>query len=126
MRGRLEEARPCVLVTCIYRDGSPRLWPVMFPRDGEKDNDGLVNSPSCRARRDRQMGCALVWSKRSYLTRDALPGYAPDPDWKKLPAFNELVKAAFGPHGVIQDTDHPIYRELMGAPATVNANDDDL
>ena len=58
----------------------------------------------------------LVWSKRSYLTRDALPGYAPDPDWGKLPAFNELVKAAFGPHGIIQDTTHPIYRELMGAP----------
>ena len=45
--------------------------------------------------------------KRSYLTRDAQPGYAPDPDWKKLPPFNELVKAAFGPHGVIQDTDSP-------------------
>jgi hypothetical protein len=68
----------------------------------------------------------LVWSKRSYLTRDALPGYAPDPDWGKLPAFNELVKAAFGPHGIIQDTTHPIYRELMGAPATVNSDDNDL
>ena len=68
----------------------------------------------------------LVWNKRSYLTRDALPGYAPDPDWRKLPPFNDLVKAAFGPHGVIQDTDHPIYRELMGAPATVNDDDDDL
>ena len=68
----------------------------------------------------------MVWSKRSYLTRDALPGYAPDPDWGKLPAFNELVKAAFGPHGVIQDTAHPIYRELMGAPATINDDDADL
>jgi hypothetical protein len=43
-----------------------------------------------------------------------------------VPAFNELVKAAFGPHGVIQDTTHPIWRELMGMPATVNANDSDL
>ena len=60
------------------------------------------------------------------MTRDAQPGYAPDPDWKKLPAFNELVKAAFGPHGVIQDTTHPIYRELMGAPATIDDDDADL
>src|SRR6516165_1471602 len=26
MRGRLPEARPCVVVTCIYRNGTPRLW----------------------------------------------------------------------------------------------------
>jgi hypothetical protein len=48
------------------------------------------------------------------------------PDWGKLPAFNELVKAAFGPHGIIQDTTQPIDRELMGAPATVNTDDNDL
>ena len=125
MRGRLEEARPCVLVTCIYRDGSPRLWPIMFPRDGEKDNTAWSTARSA-ARTAIDKWVRLVWNKRSYLTRDAQPGYAPDPDWKKLPPFNELVQAAFGPHGVIQDTDHPIYRELMGAPATVNDDDDDL
>jgi UDP-3-O-acyl-N-acetylglucosamine deacetylase len=32
----------------------------------------------------------------------------------------------FGPHGVIQDTAHPIYRELMGTPATINDDDADL
>ena len=56
MRGRLEEARPCVLVTCIYRDGSPRLWPIMFPRDGEKGQHGLVIGPIRGAHRNRQMG----------------------------------------------------------------------
>ncbi len=125
MRGRLQEARPCVLVTCIYRDGSPRLWPIMFPREGEKDNTAWSSARSAaRAAIDKWV--KLVWAGRSYLTRDALPGYAPDPDWTKLPAFNELVKAAFGPHGVIQDTTHPIYRELMGAPATLNDDDADL
>jgi hypothetical protein len=123
MRGRLEEARPCVLVTCIYRDGSPRLWPIMFPREGEKDNTAWTSARSA-ARTAIDKWVRLVWSKRSYLTRDALPGYAPDPDWKKVPPFDEMVRVAFGPHGVIQDTNHPIYRELMGAPATVNGNDD--
>ena len=123
MRGRLEEARPCILVTCIYRDGSPRLWPIMFPRDGEKDNTAWTSARSAaRAAIDKWV--RLVWAKRSYLTRDALPGYAPDPDWKRVPPFNELVRVGLGPHGVIQDTNHPIYRELMGAPATVNSNDD--
>jgi hypothetical protein len=33
MRGLMAgEARPCLLVTVIYRDGSPRLWPIMMPR----------------------------------------------------------------------------------------------
>ena len=96
MRGRLQEARPCVLVTCIYRDGSPRLWPIMFPRDGEKDNTAWSSARSA-ARTAIDKWVRLVWSKRSYLTRDALPGYAPDPDWGKLPAFNDLVKAALRP-----------------------------
>jgi hypothetical protein len=125
MRGRLEEARPCVLVTCIYRDGSPRIWPLMFPREGEKDN-AAWSSARAAARLAIDKWVRLVWYRRSYLTRDALPGYAPDPDLTKLPVFNELVKAAFGLHGVIQDTEHSIYRELMGAPATVNADVDDL
>jgi hypothetical protein len=125
MRGRLQEARPCVLVTCIYRDGPVRLWPIMFPREGEKDNTAWSSARSA-AHTAIDKWVKLVWAARSYLTRDALPGYAPDPDWKKLPAFNELVKAAFGPHGVIQDTNHPVYRELMGAPAVVNDDDDGL
>ena len=99
MRGRLEEARPCILATCLYRDGSPRLWPLMLPRDGERDNDAW--SSARKAARDAiGKWVRLIWSKRSYKTRDALHGYAPEPDWGKLPPFNDLVLAALGPHGV--------------------------
>jgi hypothetical protein len=65
----------------------------------------------------------LVWVKRAYLSRDALEGYAPDPDFSKLPTFTELVKLGFGEHGIIRDTTHPIYRELFGMPKQV-ADDD--
>jgi hypothetical protein len=125
MRGRLEEGRPCVIVTCVYRDGSPRLWPIMFPRSGEKDNTAWSTARSA-ARTSMERWVKLVWSKRCYLTRDALAGYAPDPDWSKLPPFNEMVKLAFGEHGIIRDTNHPIYRELMGAPAVVADDEGDL
>jgi hypothetical protein len=54
-----------------------------------------------------------------------LPGYAPDPDFSKLPPFNDLVKLGFGEYGVIRDTTHPIYRELFGMPKQA-AGDDDL
>jgi len=35
-----------------------------------------------------------------------------------------MVRVAFGPHGVMQDRNHPVYRDLMGAPAAVNVVDD--
>ena len=98
---------------------------LLTPREGEKDNTAWSSARSA-ARTGIDKWVKLVWAGRSFLTRDALSGYAPDPDWKKLPAFNELVKAAFGSHGVIQDTTHPIYRELMGAPTTINDDDADL
>jgi hypothetical protein len=65
----------------------------------------------------------LSWNKGRYKTRDALPGYAPDPDWSKLPPFDELVRLAFGEHNVISDDKHPIVLELLGAPQ--KADDDD-
>jgi hypothetical protein len=68
----------------------------------------------------------LVWARRAYLTRDAQVGYAPDPDFSKLPPFNDLVKLAFGENGVIRDTSHHIYRELFGIkPVSKSEGDDD-
>jgi hypothetical protein len=124
MRGRIIEARPCTLVCVIYRDGSPRLWPISLPRDGDRDNDAWRSARSAaKAGIDRWV--KLLWVRRAYTTREALAGYAPDPDWTKLPPFNELVQTAFGEHGIIRDTTHPIYRELLGAPKADAAVDGD-
>jgi hypothetical protein len=123
MKGMLEEARPCILVTCIYRNGTPRLWPIMLPREGERDNAAWSSARSS-ARTAMGKWVKLVWSGGSYQTRDAQPGYAPEPAWEKLPPYNDLVTLGLGPHGVIRDTSHPIYRELMGVP--VASDDDEL
>ena len=63
----------------------------------------------------------------SYRTREAKPGYAPEPNWEKLPSYEALVLLALGPHGQIRSTDHPIYRELYGEVpgAAKKAKDDD-
>jgi hypothetical protein len=115
MHGQIPEARPVTIVTVVHRDGSPRLWPIKFPRDGERDNEAWATArAAAKVGMDRWV--KLVWVKRSYLTRDASPGYAPDPDFTKPPQFNELVRLAFGDHGIIRDTAHPIYRELFGMP----------
>jgi hypothetical protein len=95
MLGRIQEARPCTLVTVVHRDGSPRLWPIKFPKDGERDNDAWMSARAA-AKIGMERWTKLIWVRRSYQTRDALPGYAPDPDFSKLPAFNELVRLGFG------------------------------
>jgi hypothetical protein len=117
MRGKIEEARPCMLVTVVYRDGAPRIWPIKFPKSGMPDNEAWVS-----ARRAAKLAMVkwvrLIWVRRAYDTRDAPSGYAPDPDYSKppfkLPPFNELVRLAFGEHGIIRGEHHPIYRELFG------------
>jgi hypothetical protein len=123
MRGVIEEARPCTLVCVIYRDGSLRLWPIKFPKEGEKDNDAWVTARKA-AKAGLTRWVKLVWAKRAYMTRDAQPGYAPDPDISKIPLWNDLVRLAFGENGVIRDTSHYIYRELFGIPKAEPDSDD--
>jgi hypothetical protein len=113
MHGVIDEARRATLVACVYRDGSVRLWPLKLPKEGEKDNEAWMTARSA-ARIAMERWVKLLWQRRAYLTRDAQPGYAPDPDVSKLPTFNELVRLAFGDHGIIRDRDHPIVKDLFG------------
>ena len=52
-------------------------------------------------------------------------GYAPDPDYSKLPSFDELVTLAFGANGIIRNKEHRIYKDLFGAPRQSRRGDDD-
>jgi hypothetical protein len=124
MQGAIEEARRCTLVTVVYRDGSPRLWALKLPKDGEKDNDAWITARSA-AKVAMEKWTKLIWVRRTYATRDALPGYAPEPDWSKLPPFDELVRLAFGEHGIIRDKNHRIVLDLFGAPPKKAGHDDD-
>jgi hypothetical protein len=126
MWGRIQEARACTLVVCVYRDGSLRLWALRSPRSDEKDNDAWK---SARAAAREAMGgdwVRIVWVRRAYQIRRAQPGYAPDPDWSKLPPFDELINLAFGAQGIIRDTNHPIYRDLIGGAPQKADGDADL
>jgi hypothetical protein len=124
MRGHIEEARPCTLVTVVYRDGSPRLWPIKQPREGEKDNAAWISARAA-VKLSLERWTKLVWVRNSYHTREALEGYAPKPDWKKLPPFHELLKLAFGDAGIIRDKTHAVYHDLFGIKPKKAAADDE-
>jgi hypothetical protein len=121
--GQIEEARPCLLVCVVDREGEPRLWPVKFPREGEKDNDAWKSARiACRKAIDNWT--KIVWSKRSYVTREAEEGYAPTPNFGKLPPYNELIAHAFGESCIIRNTNHKMYLALMGKKPTEAGGDD--
>jgi hypothetical protein len=124
MRGRIEEAKHCTLVTVVYRDGTPRLWVLKLPKDGGRDNEAWMTARAA-ARAAMEKWVKLVWVGRAYQTREAQPGYAPDPDFSKLPPFDELVKLALGEHGIIRDENHPIARDLLGPARKPTSDDDD-
>jgi hypothetical protein len=112
----------CLVTTCIYRNGAPRLWLLKLPKEGEKDQ--MAWSTARAAARD---GLAkwtkLVWIGSKYDTREAQEGYAGEPDWSKLPPFERLVELAFGAHGVIRDESHPVYRDHVIGAARKQSDD---
>jgi hypothetical protein len=117
IRGKIDEARPCTLITVVDRLGHPRLWALKEPRGGESDNDAW-SSARAVAREGLTKWVKLVWRGRAYYSRDAEEGYAPDPNWTKLPSFSDLIRAGFGGHGIINDESHSVYRDLFGIAKT--------
>ena len=113
MKGTLEEAAPYSLVTCIYRDGTSRLWPVRMAKDGERDNEAWTSARAA-AREGIDKWIKLLWVGMAFTFRIAQHGYAPDLDWSWLPSFEDLLLKAFGSKGIIRDTSHPVYRNLIG------------
>jgi hypothetical protein len=124
LHGQIDEARPCVIVTCVDRAGTPGLWPLKLPKEGEKDNEAWMSARAI-AKAGMSYWVKKVWRGHAYIERRADEGYAPEPDFRRLKPFDELIHLAFGDHGIIRSTDHPVYRDLCGKPPKVTGDDDD-
>ena len=123
MRDLVPEAKLCLVTCCIYRNGTLRLWLLKLPREGEKDQLAWSTARAA-ARNALTKWTKIVWVGSKYDTREALEGYAPDPDVSKVPPFERLVELAFGAHGVIRSPDHLVYREqILGAAAEKSGDD---
>jgi len=125
MSGLIDKARKSVIVTTIYRDGTVRLWPIPSPNPGEKDN-AAWSTARMAAKLAMDHWVSLVWKARSYATRQALEGYAPEPDWSAVPPFEDLITLAFGNDGIIRNKTHHIYTEQIGAPSKSDDDAGDL
>ena len=113
MRDKIPEARPCTLLTVVDRAGMPRLWPLMGPRPGESDNTAWATSRDV-ARDGLTRWTKPIWHGRQFISRFADVGYAPDPDWSRLPPFAELVRTGLGQDGIIRDEQNRAYRAMFG------------
>jgi hypothetical protein len=125
MRADIEEAHPCTVVTVVNRLLVPSLWPIkLLDEDG---ND--YESWKQQRRIAKQAMTAWIrfvkWTGGAYIIRTAPEGYAPEPDWSKLPPYTELLTRALGKKGIIRNHDHPIYKELLGLSQTDDDADDD-
>jgi hypothetical protein len=114
MQGVLDEAQRCVLATVIDRTGKLRLWPLKLPKSDGRDNEAWSSARSA-ARTAMTKWVKLKWNGQTYETRDAQPGYAPEPNYSKTPPFDELVLLGFNKNNIISNTDQPVVRDLLGA-----------
>jgi hypothetical protein len=122
MRSKILLARPCTLLTVVDRANAPRIYPLFSPRSGENDYASWITARSI-AREAFTNWVKLVWVGGQYESIVADRGYAPEPDFKKLPLFNKLVLTALGPDGIIRDEKNRSYCSMFGK---ANAPPDDL
>lgn len=122
----MDYARPHVILTLVDRLWLPRLWPLTQPKPEENDNDAWFSARAV-ARDGLTAWVKPVFKARSFISRMAEEGYAPEPAWKELglPTFNELLNLAFGRDGVIRDRNHPIAMNLLGIAQRSPLADDD-
>jgi hypothetical protein len=118
MRDKVRGARPCTLIVVVDRAGAPRIWPLMSPKPGETDNVAWITARAA-ARDGMTNWVRLEWAGTAtgYLTVTADKGYAPEPNYTKLPSFNKMVKIAFGPDGIWSNENNRAYRAIYGKVA---------
>jgi hypothetical protein len=127
LQGQIAEAQPCLLVTIVDRAGNPRLWPIKLPKEDGKDYAAWSTArDAARTGLTQWVRIIYAGNDTGYTQRAAEPGYAPEPDYDKLPPFEDLIGGGFGAHGIVHDKTHPIYRGLFGlAEPVANAAGDD-
>jgi hypothetical protein len=107
------DVKPFTLCLAIDRASGLYIWPIRDPKTGEKDNSHWASERQC-ALHAMRFWCRVVSTRNGKQTVDAPLDYAPDPDWSRVPPFNQLIKTAFGETGIIREINHPVLLKLLG------------
>jgi hypothetical protein len=109
------DAKYFSLSTLIDREGNVRLCRARLPKQGERDNL-YAETMRMAIQMAKEYWVRIIPNQITgrYDTLRADRGYAEDPDWSKVPPFDELMMSAFGPDGIIRRLDHPVVHKRMG------------
>jgi hypothetical protein len=109
------DAKYFSLSTLIDREGNVRLCRARLPKQGEKDNL-YAETLRIAIQMAKEYWVRMIPNQITgrYDTVRADRGYAEDPDWSKVPPFDELMTSAFSPDGIIRRLDHSVVNKLMG------------
>jgi hypothetical protein len=109
-----EEIKSFCLRPYINRGGTLRLWPIRLP-----DSDGRVNE----WHRSAAIAASIAMKRWIRVTSNrSLGGYEcfeavnqpPAPDWPELD-LQQMLHLAFQSQGrIIESTDHPVVKQLLG------------
>lgn len=102
-----------LLVTAVRRDGGAFIWPLRVPTEDENKDPWATSA--MQAYRTSQGEWVRVYADTRASCYKVLvaAGELPAPDWSVLPAFPDLLRAAFRDR-VIDSLDHPVPRRLRG------------
>jgi hypothetical protein len=114
MAGTEIPAQLVELRLAVTRGGSPFLWPVRLPDSAGRTSGWQTSAAEAAQLAERDwMRMSASMANGCYEVVVAEPGVIPDPDWKALPSFEELVRIATKGR-IISDADHLVLRKLRG------------
>jgi len=106
------ETRLVCLVTYQSRHGGIGLWPLKMTEDGERENNWNIS-----ARKASELAVDTWVRMKSNMHTGAYDIVTapkiPAPSWPDI-SFQEIVRVAFGDGKLINQTDHPVLKQLMG------------
>jgi hypothetical protein len=109
-----EEIVVKMIYTTIDRNGTIRLWPARLPHEDDRKSMLWYKSAHEAAAKgmERWIRMRACMADGAYETLIA-DSDIPEPDWKGLPSFGDLLIRAFG-NRVIDKIDHPAIKHLRG------------
>lgn len=106
------ETKLVKLLTYQTRHGGIALWPLKLAEDGARENTWNISAR--KAAELAETKWVRMQANMSAGSYDVVTStHIPDPTWPDT-SFQELIRIAFGDGKLIDSTDHPVVKQLLG------------